>query len=78
METKRRPGRSRSSEVGEVRTLERGLHLLEVLSEAETLSLSELARKTDLSPSTATGSWKPCAAGVLPTGTRPGACGRWA
>lgn len=53
METKRRPGRSRSTEVGEVRTLERGLHLLEVLSEAETLSLSELARKTELSPSTA-------------------------
>lgn len=53
MENKRRPGRSRSAEVGEVRTLERGLHLLETLSEAETLSLSELARRTELSPSTA-------------------------
>jgi len=53
MEAKRRPGRSRSTEVGEVRTLERGLHLLETLSEAETLSLSELARRTELSPSTA-------------------------
>ncbi len=53
MKTKRRPGRSRSAEVSEVRTLERGLHLLEVLSEAETLSLSELARRTELSPSTA-------------------------
>lgn len=53
METKRRPGRTRSTEVGEVRTLERGLQLLETLSEAETLSLSELARRTELSPSTA-------------------------
>ncbi len=53
MKTKRRPGRSRSIGVGEVRTLERGLHLLEVLSEAETLSLSDLARRTELSPSTA-------------------------
>lgn len=53
MESKRRPGRSRSSEVGEVRTLERGLHLLEVLSDAETMNLSELARRTELSPSTA-------------------------
>jgi IclR family acetate operon transcriptional repressor len=53
MKSKRRPGRSRSTEVGEVRTLERGLHLLEALSEAETLCLSELARKTGLSPSTA-------------------------
>ncbi|RDI95929.1 IclR family transcriptional regulator [Meiothermus sp. QL-1] len=53
MKTPRRPGRSRKTEVGEVRTLERGLHLLEVLSEFETLSLSELARRTELSPSTA-------------------------
>jgi IclR family acetate operon transcriptional repressor len=53
MENKRRPGRTRSAEVGEVRTLERGLLLLETLSEAETLSLSELARRTELSPSTA-------------------------
>ncbi|MBF6594403.1 MAG: IclR family transcriptional regulator [Thermaceae bacterium] len=53
MESKRRPGRSRSTKVGEVRTLERGLLLLETLSEAETLSLSELARRSELSPSTA-------------------------
>ncbi|MDX2004619.1 MAG: IclR family transcriptional regulator [Meiothermus sp.] len=53
METSRRPGRTRTTEVGEVRTLERGLHLLEVLSEAETMSLSDLARRTSLSPSTA-------------------------
>lgn len=53
METKRRPGRSRTTRVGEVRTLERGLQLLTALSEAEALTLSELARKTELSPSTA-------------------------
>ncbi len=53
MEAKRRPGRSRKTRVGEVRTLERGLQLLTALSESETLTLSELARKTELSPSTA-------------------------
>ncbi len=53
MTTSRRPGRTRTTEVNEVRTLERGLQLLEVLSEYETITLSEISRKTELSPSTA-------------------------
>ncbi len=47
-------GRSRSrTAVGVTRALDRGLALMEVLAEARTAGLSDLARATDMSPSTA-------------------------
>ncbi len=49
----RKPGRVRTGEPTGVRALERGLRLLEVLGSGEMLSLSELARRTELTPSTA-------------------------
>ncbi|MDQ7040568.1 MAG: IclR family transcriptional regulator [Rhodothermus sp.] len=49
----RKPGRARTGEPTGVRALARGLRLLEVLGSGETLSLSELARRTALTPSTA-------------------------
>lgn len=48
----RKPGRTRTSEPTGVRALERGLRLLEELGGGEALSLSELARRTELTPST--------------------------
>lgn len=49
----RKPGRTRTSEPTGVRALARGLRLLEALGDGEALVLSELARRTQLTPSTA-------------------------
>ncbi|ACY49043.1 IclR family transcriptional regulator [Rhodothermus marinus] len=48
----RKPGRARIGEPTGVRALERGLRLLEELGSGEALSLSELARRAELTPST--------------------------
>ncbi|GGR28845.1 IclR family transcriptional regulator [Deinococcus ruber] len=48
----RRPGRKSSGDTAAVRTLERGLHLLRILGEHHGLTLSDVARRADLSPST--------------------------
>lgn len=50
---RRKPGRIRVNGADPVRTLERGLLVLQALGEHQALSLSEIARQTALSPSTA-------------------------
>ena len=49
---KQKSGRTRSTETGSVRTLERGLSILIALRELRRATLSQLARQVELSPST--------------------------
>lgn len=50
--TKPKPGRARTSEAGSVRTLERGLSVLSALAELREASLTQVARRVELSAST--------------------------
>ena len=48
----KRPGRKSSGDAAAVRTLERGLHILRILGEHSGLTLSDVARRAELSAST--------------------------